>query len=202
LRLGVLYDLLGRSHHEDMRSVTVEGFMRRYAVDRAQADRIRQLAIAFYTQLDPADSPQHVEAKMFLGWAAALHEIGLTISHSAYHKHSAYIASNADMPGFSRTDQARLAMLVLGHSGKLGKLSQARDVEWRVLFCLRLAVLLCRRRAVLDLPAISVAEAQNYEVRVPKSWVNDNPLTDYSLIQEAAEWEKIGRAYRVVYTDD
>jgi exopolyphosphatase/guanosine-5'-triphosphate,3'-diphosphate pyrophosphatase len=202
LRLGVLYDLLGRSHHEDMRSVTVEGFARRYAVDRAQADRIKQLAIGFYTQLDPADTPQHVEAKRFLSWAAALHEIGLTISHSAYHKHSAYIASNADMPGFSRTDQARLAMLVLGHSGKLGKLSQARDVEWRVLFCLRLAVLLCRRRAVLDLPEIAVADGPSYEVRVPKSWVNDNPLTDYSLIQEAAEWEKIGRAYRVVYTED
>jgi exopolyphosphatase/guanosine-5'-triphosphate,3'-diphosphate pyrophosphatase len=197
-----LYDLLGRSHHEDMRSVTVEGFMRRYGVDRAQADRITQLAIAFYAQLDSSDTPQHVEAKMFLGWAAALHEIGLTISHSAYHKHSAYIASNADMPGFSRTDQARLAMLVLGHSGKLGKLSQACDVEWRVLFCLRLAVLLCRRRAVLDLPIITVADAQNYEVRVPKSWVSVNPLTDYSLIQEAAEWEKIGRAYRVVYTDE
>jgi exopolyphosphatase / guanosine-5'-triphosphate,3'-diphosphate pyrophosphatase len=202
LRLGVLYDLLGRSHHEDMRSVTVDGFARRYSVDRAQADRIKQLAIGFYTQLDPSDTPQHVEAKRFLAWAAALHEIGLTISHSAYHKHSAYIASNADMPGFSRTDQARLAMLVLGHSGKLGKLSQARDVEWRVLFCLRLAVLLCRRRAVLDLPEISVADGQSYEVRVPKSWVNDNPLTDYSLIQEAAEWEKIGRAYRVVYTED
>jgi len=202
LRLGVLYDLLGRSHHEDMRSVTVEGFMRRYAVDRAQVERIAQLAVGFYTQLDPADTPQHVEAKMFLAWAVALHEIGLTISHSAYHKHSAYIASNADMPGFSRTDQARLAMLVLGHCGKLGKLSQARDVEWRVLFCLRLAVLLCRRRAVLDLPPIAVADAQSYEVRVPKSWVSDNPLTDYSLIQEAAEWEKIGRAYRVVYTDD
>jgi exopolyphosphatase/guanosine-5'-triphosphate,3'-diphosphate pyrophosphatase len=202
LRLGVLYDLLGRSHHEDMRSVTVEGFMRRYGVDRAQADRIGQLAVGFYAQLEPVETPEHAEANMFLGWAAALHEIGLSISHSAYHKHSAYIASNADMPGFSRTDQARLAMLVLGHSGKLGKLSQARDVEWRLLFCLRLAVLLCRRRAALDTLEIKVADSNGYEVRIPKSWVDNNPLTDYSLVQEAAEWEKIGRAYRVVYTED
>jgi exopolyphosphatase/guanosine-5'-triphosphate,3'-diphosphate pyrophosphatase len=200
LRLGVLYDLLGRSHHDDMRAVTVEGFMRRYSVDRDQADRIGQLAISFYAQLETVPNPASEEAHTFLGWAAALHEIGLTISHSAYHKHSAYIASNADMPGFSRTDQARLAMLVLGHAGKLGKLAQARDVEWRLLFCLRLAVLLCRRRAVLDLPEIALTDSDGYEVRLPKAWVDENPLTDYSLIQEAAEWAKLGKPYRVVYT--
>ncbi|WP_374193456.1 Ppx/GppA phosphatase family protein [Trinickia mobilis] len=203
LRLGVLYDLLGRSQHEDMRAVTVEGFMRRYGIDRPQADRIRDLAIGFYDQLKEPDAEVAEENRMFVSWAAALHEIGLSISHSSYHKHSAYIASNADMPGFSRTDQARLAALVLGHAGKLGKLSQSRDVEWRLLFCLRLAALLCRRRTDVGLPGILVAQANGgYEVRVPNEWVANNPLTDYSLIQEAAEWEKVGIPYRVVYTDD
>jgi exopolyphosphatase/guanosine-5'-triphosphate,3'-diphosphate pyrophosphatase len=203
LRLGVLYDLLGRSQHEDMRAVTVEGFTRRYSIDRPQADRIRDLAIGFYDQLKQPDPELAEENRVFVGWAAALHEIGLSISHSAYHKHSAYIASNADMPGFSRTDQARLAALVLGHVGKLGKLSQSRDVEWPLLFCLRLAALLCRRRTDVGLPGILVAQANGgYEVRVPNAWVENNPLTDYSLIQEAAEWEKVGIPYRVVYTDD
>ena len=100
LRLGVLYDLLGRTQHEDMRAVTVEGFTRRYGVDRAQAERIGALAGRFYDELEEADEEAREEGRMFLGWAAALHEIGLSISHSAYHKHSAYIASNADMPGF------------------------------------------------------------------------------------------------------
>lgn len=203
LRLGVLYDLLGRTQHQDMRAVTVEGFTRRYGVDRAQADRIRELGTAFYDQLGEPDRERADEDRMFLGWAAALHEIGLSISHSAYHKHSSYIASNADMPGFSRTDQARLAALVLGHAGKLGKLSQARDVEWPLLFCLRLAALLCRRRTDVGLPGIRVAKTgSGYEVRLPNQWVANNPLTDYSLIQEAAEWEKVGIRYRVVYTDD
>ena len=212
LRLGVLYDLLGRSQHEDMRTVTVEGFMRRYGVDRAQARRIGELATGFYSQLgkpekaDPgeaSDEESREENRLFLGWAASLHEIGLSISHSAYHKHSAYIASNADMPGFSRTDQARLAALVLGHVGKLGKLSQMREVEWPLLFCLRLAALLCRRRADVGLPGISVARVgSGYEVRLPNAWVQSNPLTDYNLIQEAAEWGKVGIPYRVIYTDD
>jgi len=203
LRLGVLYDLLGRAQHEDMRTLTVEGFMRRYGVDRAQAGRIGELAVRFYDQFAEPDEERRAENRMFLGWAAALHEIGLSISHSAYHKHSAYIASNADMPGFSRTDQARLAALVLGHAGKLGKLSQTREVEWPLLFCLRLAALLCRRRADVGLPGIAVAQVNGgYEVRLPNEWVANNPLTDYSLIQEAAEWEKVGIPYRVVYTDD
>jgi len=211
LRLGVLYDLLGRSQHEDMRTVTAEGFMRRYGVDRAQAGRIGELAMGFYDQLglfdeasgDARDEERSAENRMFLGWAASLHEIGLSISHSAYHKHSAYIASNADMPGFSRTDQSRLAALVLGHVGKLGKLSQTRDVEWPLLFCLRLAALLSRRRADVGLPTISVAhEGNGYEVRLPNAWVQNNPLTDYNLVQEAAEWGKVGIPYRVVYTED
>ena len=108
------------------------------------------------------------------------------------------------MPGFSRTDQARLAALVLGHAGKLGKLAHARDVDWTLLFCLRLAALLCRRRTDVGLAGhrgrSRRAAVSTCACRTTGS--PNNPLTDYSLVQEAAEWEKIGRPYRVVYTDD
>src|SRR5687767_8709175 len=40
LRHGVLYDLLGRVMHHDMREATVAQFMRRYHVDAAQAARV------------------------------------------------------------------------------------------------------------------------------------------------------------------
>ena len=71
------------------------------------------------------------------------------------------------------------------------------------MFCLRLAALLCRRRADVGLPGIAVAQVNGGdEVRLPNEWVANNPLTDYSLTQEAAEWEKVGIPYRVVYTDD
>ena len=54
-----------------------------------------------------------------LRWAAALHETGISISYAGYHKHSCYILSQADMPGFSQGEQLRLARLVLAHRGKL-----------------------------------------------------------------------------------
>ena len=48
LRLGVLYDLLGRTIDEDARATTVERFIARYGIDRVQALRVGDLAAALY----------------------------------------------------------------------------------------------------------------------------------------------------------
>ena len=152
LRQGVLYDLLGRSEQHDMRDVTIGQFIHRYAVDRAQAKRVTGLALALMKPLiDPSDEDQ-VDLARRLEWAAMLHEIGLSISHAGYHKHSAYILSYADMPGFSKMDQAKVALIALGHTGKLAKLSGIIDDpdEWMAVLCLRIAALVHRRRSEID----------------------------------------------------
>ena len=197
LRLGVLYDLLGRSQHDDMRFVTVEQFMQRYLVDRAQAKRVGNLAGEYLAQLPKPNAESRDDNIALLQWAANLHEIGLSISHNGYHKHSAYIAGNADMPGFSKNDQARLAALLIGHAGKLGKLaSHAGFLDWRMLFCLRLAQVLCRGRSDVNLPKVKVSENNGaYLVSLSKDWAKAHPLTEFSLQKEAAEWERIGRPY-------
>ena len=99
LRQGVLWDLLGRVHHRDIREVTVEQFTRRYHVEAAQSERVRALALQVARALD--DDGTLAPRLDFLDWAARLHEIGMSIAQGAYHKHSAYILANADMPGFS-----------------------------------------------------------------------------------------------------
>ena len=199
LRIGVLYDLLGRSQHDDMRFVTVEQFMQRYAVDREQAKRVGNLAAEFLAQLPKPDEESRVDNIALLQWTANLHEIGLSISHNGYHKHSAYIAGNADMPGFSKNDQARLAALLIGHTGKLGKLANnANFSDWRMLFCLRLAQVLCRGRSDNHLPKVKVSEHNgSYLVSLSKQWANQHPLSEFSLLKEAAEWERIGRPYSI-----
>ena len=199
LRVGVLYDLLGRSQHSDMRYVTVEQFMQRYAADREQAARVGKLAADFLDQLPKPDVENRSDNIALLQWAANLHEIGLSISHNGYHKHSAYIAGNADMPGFSKNDQARLAALLIGHAGKLGKLaSNASFNDWRMLFCLRLAQVLCRGRNDHDLPKVKVSEhGGSYLVSLSKEWTDEHPLTEFSLQKEAAEWIRVGRSYEV-----
>jgi exopolyphosphatase/guanosine-5'-triphosphate,3'-diphosphate pyrophosphatase len=199
LRTGVLYDLLGRSQHHDMRYVTVEQFMQRYSADRDQAMRVGKLASEFLSQLPKSETESRAANIALLQWAASLHEIGLSISHNGYHKHSAYIAGNADMPGFSKNDQARLAALLIGHTGKLGKLAHnAGFHDWRMLFCLRLAQALCRGRSDEDLPKVKVSEKDGvYQVSLSKEWAQTHPLTEFSLLKEAAEWTRIGRSYEL-----
>jgi exopolyphosphatase / guanosine-5'-triphosphate,3'-diphosphate pyrophosphatase len=204
LRVGVLYDLLGRTQHHDMRFVTVEQFMQRYSVDREQAHRLGTLAAEFLAQLPKPNHESRTDNLSLLGWSANLHEVGLSISHNSYHKHSAYIAANADMPGFSKNDQARLAALLIGHTGKLGKLSNnANFSDWRMLFCIRLAHVLCRSRSDENLPKVKVKspDPESFEVQLNQSWAEAHPLTEFSLRKEAAEWERIGYRYSITLSD-
>jgi exopolyphosphatase/guanosine-5'-triphosphate,3'-diphosphate pyrophosphatase len=198
LRLGVLYDLLGRFHHHDMRDATVAQFRRRYQVEADQVERVEATALSALTQLSEG-APGEADVQ-FLSWASRLHEIGISVAHNAYHKHGAYILTYADMPGFSRKDQARLALLVLGHRGKLEKLSSVAAVDsiWRLVFCLRLAVILNRTRDDRDLPAWKVRPAGNgFHLEMPADWLHENPLTAAAIVEEASIWKQVGRNYVV-----
>ena len=107
MRQGILYDLLGRFQHQDMRDATVSQFMQRYHVDSKQARRVANLALALYERLSADDTSKDETAPHYLAWAAKLHEIGISVAYSGYHKHTCYILSNADMPGFSRDEQTQ-----------------------------------------------------------------------------------------------
>ncbi|MBS1159957.1 MAG: Ppx/GppA phosphatase [Proteobacteria bacterium] len=198
LRLGVLYDLLGRFHHHDMRDSTVAQFRRRYQVEADQAERVEMTALSALTQLSEG-APSEIDMQ-FLSWATRLHEIGISVAHNAYHKHGAYILTYADMPGFSKKDQARLAMLVLGHRGKLEKLGAipATDSAWNLVFCLRLAVLLHRTRDDRALPAWQVRpNGPGFLLELPADWLAENPWTAAALGEEVAVWKQLGREYLV-----
>jgi exopolyphosphatase/guanosine-5'-triphosphate,3'-diphosphate pyrophosphatase len=199
LRHGVLYDLLGRVEHRDSREATVAQFMRRYHVDAAQAERVRGLALGIYDALvigrreetAREDDPD----RLMLAWAARLAEVGLSIAHAQYHKHSAYVLSNADMPGFSRMEQSRLARVVLAHRGKLGKVQDAGldGSDWTLVFALRLASTILRRRADLKLPILRVAsDAGGFALELPQSWLEENPLTAAALASESDHWKAVG----------
>lgn len=198
LRLGVLYDLLGRFHHLDMRDSTVAQFRRRYQAEADQAERVEATALSALTQLAEG-SPSESDLQ-FLTWATRLHEIGISVAHNGYHKHGAYILTYADMPGFSKKDQARLAMLVLGHRGKLEKIKSiaAVDSTWRLIFCLRLAVLLHRTRDDRALPVWHVSLLGNgFKLDLPREWLAANPWTAAALGEEVAVWRQAGREYAV-----
>ncbi len=208
LREGVLYDLLGRNHLHDLRDATVKQFKRRYHIDSAQAERVAGLASIFLNRM--TQCPPESELARRVNWAAKLHEIGLSISHSAYHKHSAYIVEYADMPGFSRREQKALALLVLAHKGSLTKLlSWISDPNlWQPILALRLAVIFARSRNPVTLPEGWLLESngKRFTLTLDRTWLEQNPMTATALKQEAVLWkaisiplsiEKIGQAEMV-----
>ena len=194
LRHGVLYDLLGRFEHHDMREATVAQFARRYHVDAAQAERVRNLSLKIYDALAPGADRDEDADRMLLEWAARLAEIGLSIAHAQYHKHSAYVLSNADMPGFSRMEQARLARIVLAHRGKLGKVQEGLEgADWKLVFALRLAALILRSRTDARLPFLRVAaDSGGFAIDLPQSWLDENALSAAALDSEADHWKAVG----------
>jgi exopolyphosphatase/guanosine-5'-triphosphate,3'-diphosphate pyrophosphatase len=197
MREGILYDLLGRFHQQDMREATVDEFMRRYHIDTQQAARIKRVALKLLSASGGADEND----LRFLDWAARLHEIGLSVSHSGYHRHSGYILENADMPGFSRTEQARLALLTRAQRGALLKVPEfaggaVSESDRMLVWVLRQAVILCRNRAEPRLPGIKVeAGSKRFRLSLPEGWLERRPLTQRALEEEAQYWLAAGMKY-------
>ena len=195
MREGILYDLLGRFHRHDMREATVEEFTRRYHIDTLQAARVKRVALKLLAASGSADEND----ARFLDWAARLHEIGLMVSHGGYHRHSGYILENADMPGFSRTEQARLALLARAQRGRLTKLQDfvaVADKERLLVWLLRQAVIVCRSRAEPHLPDVELEVSnKRFRLSLPAGWLDDRPLTQRALEEEAAHWHAAGMKY-------
>lgn len=196
LRQGALYDMLGRSAGDDMRRITVSRMAEGYGVDIAHARNTAASALALFDAMAgslPAED--RGACANLIQWAAHLAEIGLSISHDAYHKHSAYIVHHADMPGFSRNEQDVLSRLVLGHTGGLRKLRALvhDEREWMMILCLRIATILHRHRDedTTALPQVS-RDGARVRIRWPESWRKSHPLTHASLRAEIAAWADAG----------
>jgi exopolyphosphatase/guanosine-5'-triphosphate,3'-diphosphate pyrophosphatase len=192
LREGVLYDLIGRIKHEDMRDQTVRSMKGRFLVDDNHAGHVDAIASGLFRQVSGgAWSLEDGEWGLYLSWAATLHEVGLAVSHSQYHKHGAYLLANSDMSGFSQQEQRLLAFLVGNHRRKLNlndlqALSEPERLPvLRLCVLLRLAVLLTRNRIPNYLPEFSVGAVNGrIELRFPAGWLDAHPLTRADLEQE------------------
>ena len=198
LREGVIYDLLGRLSHEDVRERTIHALMQRYSADSAVAEIVEKRARILYLttrkawQLDRKDWD-------VLRWACRTHEIGMAISHKHYNRHGAYVLRNADLPGFSQGEQETLALLVLCHrrkiiSANLGSRSGADRQHLLHLVCLlRLANLFKYVEELEYLPEFRVeAEENAIHLQFPEGWLRKHPLSRQELRQEKTLLNKVG----------
>jgi exopolyphosphatase/guanosine-5'-triphosphate,3'-diphosphate pyrophosphatase len=195
LREGVLYDLLGRDAGADMREITVAQMRRRYAVDEAHGRRVANTALALYDQAARGVAEQLREHRELLRWTAELAEVGMSIAHEDFHRHGSYILRNADMPGFTRSEQSLMSIIALGQVGGLRKMRElvSQDSEWLMILCLRLASILHRRRDIgqVPLPALFL-KRRKVRLELPQRWAFEHPLSDATLAAEEASWNELG----------
>ncbi len=206
LRHGALYDLIDREGMQDVRSSMVDWLAQRFGTDKLQAERVSRTAQSLLQALmvtspnTPTDERQRYLQK--LHWACQLHETGLRISHSDYHKHGAYILDNTDLPGFTLDEQHRLSQLVLGHRGKLRKLEiEMEDASLvQQLMALRLSVILCHARRDPDLSGLDIAcdaRRRTTRLKISSEWAELWPQSAHLLREEKTAWQKTDWTFQV-----
>ncbi|HEV8547891.1 MAG TPA: exopolyphosphatase [Polyangiaceae bacterium] len=197
LREGLLYDLIGRIRHEDVRERSIRSLAERFHVDREQAARVERSAVRALEGVAASWNLEDEDARHHLAWASRLHEIGLEIAHTGFHKHGAYIVENADMPGFSKNDQQVLAFVVQAQRRKipletLDALPMAqRERALRLGILFRLACCVNHSRSS-EPPAFELrADGQRLLLRFLSEGFED-PLTRADLAEEAERLRAVG----------
>jgi exopolyphosphatase/guanosine-5'-triphosphate,3'-diphosphate pyrophosphatase len=190
LREGLLYDDWDRLQNRDIRYFTINALKNQYSVDLEQARRVRKTALHFLKQVSEDWGLQDRRFERLLHWGAELYEVGLSLSHTQYHRHSQYIVAHADMAGFSRGGQAVLAHLVGHHRRRIPPLetvpvSLDQQKQFHTLCLFRLACLLHRSRVEEELPEIGLAVSENkMTVTFPQAWIESHALSVADLEQE------------------
>lgn len=195
LRLGALYDLLDRAGvtpGEDPRALTVRRMQARYGASVAQAEAVATVAQRLWRGLHPEEGDDDL-----LGYAAALHEIGMAIAHEDYHHHGAYIVGHGELYGFSERERAQLAALVLGHTGSLKKIDRSTLSPEALdrLLCLRLAAIVCHGRSGVAPPFGLSRTGQDYRLSFEGDaarWLEAHPLTQFLLEEERDRCQRFG----------
>ncbi|MDP2546844.1 exopolyphosphatase [Oceanobacter sp. 4_MG-2023] len=206
LREGALWDLFGRSSHEDVRQRTVRSLQERFYIDEAQSARVSDMARALFLQVYQDLGLEESQVRWLL-WGAELHEIGLSLSHSGFHKHGAYLLQHADMLGFTRQGQAKLAALVRCHRRKfnLGEFAtlspESRAFVIQLTRLLRIAVILNHGRGAHPVPVpelkVIAGDHDSLSLTLPAGWLAGHSLTAGDLMAEVDYQKAAGMALTV-----
>lgn len=199
LREGIVYDLSGRLHHNDIRQRSIDKLVIQFEIDRVHSNRVKNTIDQLILMSDLELSQLQLN---LLNWAAQLHELGLNISHSHFEKHAAYILSHADMPGFSKQEQLKLSVIIALLRRKIKKewlqmLSQRQQKKILPLIILfRTATLLNRPRTDDEIPIENITiDGKNITIKFKNRWLKKHPLTDEDLQSEARYLQALGVDY-------
>lgn len=198
LREGVVYDLLGRLSHEDVRERTINALMLRYGVDQPGARSVAERVQSFFASVrETWNLSSHDQDILY--WASLTHEIGMLISHKHYNRHSAYLLRNADLPGFSQGEQEELSLLTNAQRGKIKKSLLAdfskkeRTRLSRMVALIRISILLKYTEESSETLNLELnAKKTSLTIHAPETWLSKHPLTHQAIKEEKVALAEIG----------
>jgi len=120
VRDGIIADLAARNVGAELSRLStdqrreVEDMGRRFGVSIDHARKVANIGSMLFSALQPLHGLPAGTGKL-LDAAAHLHDVGHWISSVGHHKHSFYVVSNADMPGFTQRERILIAALCRYH---------------------------------------------------------------------------------------
>lgn len=110
LREGIVFDSLQKEkdikefrHLSRLRYDTIYNLCKKYHVDMVHSEHVKNIAIKLFDALQPIHDLSNTDRE-FLEAASLLHDCGYIISHDQHHKHSYYLITHSDMPGFTNDE--------------------------------------------------------------------------------------------------
>jgi len=204
VRDGIIADLHARGVGRELAQLSreqrkeVEQMSRRYGVIPQHARKVAALAHILFTDLHPLHQLQPQFGKL-LEAACYLLDAGHYVASSNHHKHSYYLVSNSDMPGFNNRERDLIANLCRYHRKSM---PAAAHSNWQALNAedkrvLLLLIPLLRLADNLDARRESRVESLSCHLKDGQVELQLGSKTDISLEQWAAE--RAGDAFFQVY---
>ncbi len=188
LREGLIYEMLDGPKNTSVTQRSIRKLCEQFTIDAVQAENVQRHSEDILSHLNFKIKKRIL---MLLNGAIKLHELGLSIAHSQYHKIGAYVIQHADMPGFSNQQKTVMATLVRLHRRKISKsvlaslTTRQHEVVVPLLVVMRLAVVFARNRHFEPVPLERVHLSRGtLLLDINPEWLVDHPLIKADLKDE------------------
>lgn len=196
LREGLIYEMSDGPKTTSVTKRSIRKLSEQFTVDTLHAEHVQRYAEDILSKIN-IKIEKRILALLF--GAIKLHELGLSIAHSSYHKIGSYVVLNADMPGFSNQQKLVMATLIRLHRRKISKTVLAGlterqyEVVVKLLVIMRLSVVFARNRHFEPVPIEHIQWQQDkIELQLEREWLIDHPLIKADLKDEQKQWQHMG----------
>ncbi len=169
----------------------------KFGFDEAHARHVAELSKILFRELQQDHGlGQRHETLLYV--AALLHEIGVYVSHRAYHKHSMYLINHSEIFGLGRTDRLLTALVARYHrrynpksyhEGYATLAREARIAVSKLAAILRVAVSLDRSNSQRVQEIRCQRHGNQFTISIPH--VNDVSLEQLALKQQGTLFEDV-----------